>query len=277
MQTLGSLCTGIGGLDLPAEELYSAELIWVSDIDQHCNEVMKHHRPAAAQLGDFTKVDPAAVEVPDILTMGFPCQSVSYSGKQLGTEDDRWIFDSAVEFLKGLPRLPERLILENVRNLIIHKGGETGLGVLRQVASMGYDIRWGCVRASDAGMPHKRERFFAICTQGRAEALTYSNKQRLERSQHKERRLMSARSDHGLQIYGRYAAAVARWESICGITPPAPTDELGRLNPQLVEWILGFPVGYVTDIIPARTNSLRILGNAVAPAQALLAFKLLEQ
>ncbi len=164
MLTIGSLCTGIGGLDLAVERHFGAELLWYSDIDPKANQVMAVQRPHAWALGDFTKIDPATVKVPDILTAGFPCQPVSSAGKQKGTADERWLFDDIVTFIEGLRSLPTWMVLENVRNLLSHDDGRTALGVFREVARLGFDLNYGVVRASDAGLPHKRERFFAVAT-----------------------------------------------------------------------------------------------------------------
>lgn len=48
------------------------------------------------------------------------------------------------------------------------------------------------------------------------------------------------------------------------------------LNPQLPEWMLGLPDGWVTAVPGiARTAALRILGNGVAPAQGAAALRIL--
>jgi DNA (cytosine-5)-methyltransferase 1 len=164
MPTIGSLCTGIGGLDLAVERHFGADLLWYSDIDPKANEVMAAHRPDALALGDFTAVDPATVEVPDILTAGFPCQPVSSAGKQKGTADERWLFNDIITFIEGLRSLPTWVVLENVRNLLSHDSGRTALEVFRQVAGLGFDIDYGVVRASEAGMPHQRARVFIVAT-----------------------------------------------------------------------------------------------------------------
>lgn len=38
-----------------------------------------------------------------------------------------------------------------------------------------------------------------------------------------------------------------------------------------VGWMMGYPRGWVTDILDRRTDALRCLGNAVVPQQALAA------
>lgn len=73
--------------------------------------------------------------------------------------------------------------------------------------------------------------------------------------------------------WGPYLGAVTRWERIHGPAPD-PTDG-GRLNPVFVEWMMGFPRGWVTDLAPRRAG-LRMLGNAVVPHQAIAAMEMLE-
>lgn len=43
--------------------------------------------------------------------------------------------------------------------------------------------------------------------------------------------------------------------------------------PEFVEWMMGFPIGWTEGV--ARTNRLRLLGNAVVPQQGALALHLL--
>mgnify|MGYP000191503786 CR=1 FL=1 len=45
-----------------------------------------------------------------------------------------------------------------------------------------------------------------------------------------------------------------------------PVDGRGRLSPVFVEWMMGLPEGWVTDVTGRwRTVSLRLLGNTVVP------------
>jgi DNA (cytosine-5)-methyltransferase 1 len=76
--------------------------------------------------------------------------------------------------------------------------------------------------------------------------------------------------------WGDYAPAIARWEQAIGRPAPDPTKpgRTGnpRLNPQLVEWMMGWPPGHVTNV-PGVTDpqALRICGNGVVPQQAAAA------
>ena len=274
MSTIGSLCTGIAGLDLAVAQHFDATPIWMSDDNDKASEFLSVRYPDVPNLGDLRTADPATLEVPTILTMGFPCQPVSVAGSHRGTDDDRWLFDDICVFIERLSDRPELLVIENVRNLLSHDQGRTAHRVVSQVAALGYDLRWGVVRASDAGLPHRRERFFAVGTHRRigwptpwTATATYPDPPRLEGPEPARR--------HDVLTGSSYEAAVCHWELISGRPCPPPLDDKARLNPAFTEWVMGFAPGYVTDVITTRTHSLSLLGNSVSPPQAALALELL--
>ena len=153
---LGSFCTGYGGLDMAVEAHYGAHLAWCSEVDKDCNQLLAHHWPGVPNLGDLTKVDWDQVEPVDIMCAGFPCQPFSHAGKRLGGDDERAIFAYIADAV-GVLR-PGIVVLENVAGLLTLGGP----GVVGTLTGLGYDCRWGVVRASDAGAPHRRARWFCI-------------------------------------------------------------------------------------------------------------------
>ncbi|MFE3220259.1 hypothetical protein [Streptomyces antimycoticus] len=75
--------------------------------------------------------------------------------------------------------------------------------------------------------------------------------------------------------WGPYAAAVKRWEELTR-PAPRPVDQRGRLNPALVEWLMGLPDGHVTAVPDlSRVAQLKALGNGVVPQQVAAALRLL--
>jgi DNA (cytosine-5)-methyltransferase 1 len=72
--------------------------------------------------------------------------------------------------------------------------------------------------------------------------------------------------------WGVYGPAIRRWEALTR-PAPAPVDDRQRLAPAFVEWMMGYPAGWVTDVDVARTHQLKMLGNAVIPQQADLAWE----
>ncbi|MFB7917856.1 DNA cytosine methyltransferase [Streptomyces sp. NPDC056061] len=74
--------------------------------------------------------------------------------------------------------------------------------------------------------------------------------------------------------WGAYGPAIERWEAVIGRPAPWPVDDLGRLNPPLVEWLMGLPAGHVTAVPGlSRTAQLKALGNGVVPQQATAALR----
>ena len=77
-----------------------------------------------------------------------------------------------------------------------------------------------------------------------------------------------------------YGPAIRRWEHALGRPAPCPTEpgQRGnrRLSPQFVEWMMGLPAGWVTDVPGLDRNAqLKALGNGVVPQQAAVALRLL--
>ena len=63
-------------------------------------------------------------------------------------------------------------------------------------------------------------------------------------------------------------------EKIYTAAVPSPVDQ-GRLNVKFVEYMMGLPDGWVTDVGLSRSQQLKILGNGVVPQQAELALRIL--
>ena len=89
---------------------------------------------------------------------------------------------------------------------------------------------------------------------------------------------------HGTSRWGKYEAAIRRWESITR-PAPSPTEPNTRGNPRLAaafpEWMQGWPAGWVTALVAlgiiSRNDALRIIGNGVCPQQAVAALRWLLQ
>lgn len=82
----------------------------------------------------------------------------------------------------------------------------------------------------------------------------------------------------GEAVFGKYWGAVRRWEVLLGRAAPDPSVHDGsraRLNAGFVEWMMGLPDGFVTDLDLSRAAKLRILGNGVVPQQAEYAYRIL--
>lgn len=275
MLKIGSLCTGYGGLDMAVEAYFDAETVWTSDIDKYASIVIKE-RISKPNLGDLKMVDWNSVEPIDILTAGYPCQPFSHAGQRKGTEDERHIFPYIMQAISVLR--PRIIVLENVR-------GHLSLGfkeVLQKLAKAGYDAKWRVVRASDAGAPHRRERLFIIAqpsntnrfgSQFRGQDKEWNQ----GKSQFKPCKCSQTITDTERERLQGGVKTRFRYEQGSEMSmrrPPNPLDQ-GRLNAKFVEYMMGLPEGWVTDLPLSRSQQLKILGNGVVPQQAYLALELL--
>lgn len=257
---IGSLCSGYGGLDMAVEAFYGAETAWMCDIDRYASIVIKE-RWGVPNLGDMKQVDWSNVEPVDILTAGYPCQPFSTAGQRKGSADERHLWPHIKEIISHLQ--PSRVILENVR-------GHLTLGfkeVLQDLTEIGYDARWAIVRASDVGAPHQRARLFVIAyPNSRIGRVSSSNNKTITPNATSQR---FQRSINKRDIY-------AQCSDIWNREIPNPLAE-DKLNPKFVEYMMGLPVGWVTDLDISRSQQLKLLGNGVIPQQAYYAIDKLER
>lgn len=157
MLTVGSLFSGIGGLDLGLERA-GMKVIWNCEIDPYACGVLKKHWPQIPNLGNIKEINWNDVPRPDVLCGGYPCQPFSTAGQRQGEEDPRHLFPWVAEAIRQLR--PRYAVMENVSgHLSLGFGTVQGL-----LAEIGYDSRWDCVPAAAVGAPHLRDRVFIIAT-----------------------------------------------------------------------------------------------------------------
>ncbi|MFD6887161.1 DNA cytosine methyltransferase [Streptomyces sp. NPDC059957] len=166
---------------MAVQQVLGGSVAWHVENDANAAAILAHHWPEVPNLGDLTAADFALVEPVDILTAGFPCQDVSEAGLgagiAAGTRSGLWLHVArAIQSLR-----PSLVVIENVRGLLsapAHSDMERcawcvgdgsgkpavrALGaVLADLARLGFDAEWACVRASEIGAPHRRERVFVV-------------------------------------------------------------------------------------------------------------------
>ncbi|WP_433341260.1 DNA cytosine methyltransferase [Streptomyces sp. CA-253872] len=158
-----SLCTGSAALDQAVEHVTGLTTVAVAEKDPAASRLLAARVPHARNLGDITAVDwqhvAAELPRPAALTAGFPCQDISNAGPRGGIAGDRsGLWKTVAEAIRVLrPRL---VFLENVAAI-----RSRGLDIVAaDLAQVGYDARWMCLRAGDAevGACHRRDRWFAV-------------------------------------------------------------------------------------------------------------------
>ncbi|NBT32812.1 MAG: DNA cytosine methyltransferase [Rhodobacteraceae bacterium] len=252
--TVGSLFSGIGGLDLGLERA-GMEVIWQSEIDPYATRVLAKHWPGVPNHGDIKRIEWSDVVRPDVICGGYPCQPFSLAGARQGEEDPRhlwpWVRD-AISVLR-----PRYAILENVRGHL-SLGGTT---VLREIAALGYCAEWRIISAASVGANHRRDRVLIVA---------YPDGLRME----------GPRPELEATRVSREGENVADSESgTSGTAEPYGLPEVfgqaaklrepsGGLRSIASWWETEPDVGRVAHGIPNRVDRLKGLGNAVVPQVA---------
>lgn len=153
-----SLCSGYGGLDMAVEALTGDKVAFVADNDEAASLLLAHHRPEAPNLGDITTYDFTQLrgKVTKIVA-GFSCQDISNAGPREGISGERSrVWKDVCRAIRDIR--PGHAFLENVAAI-----RSRGLNVVAEdLASVGYDLWWTTLRASDVGAAHIRLRWLGI-------------------------------------------------------------------------------------------------------------------
>ncbi len=158
--TVASLFAGIGGFDL-ALTRQGHDIVYANEWDRYAADIYDHHFDRPTDRRDITTV--RATELPDfdLLCGGFPCQAFSVSGKRRGFDDTRGtLFFDIARILEG--KRPRYLLLENVKGLLSHDGGNTIHTIIATLDDLGYDLQWQVLNSKDFGVPQNRERIFIV-------------------------------------------------------------------------------------------------------------------
>lgn len=155
--TVGSLFSGIGGIDLAAQWA-GFETAWFVEKEPYCQKVLSRHWPNTPIHSDvFECHDLPQV---DVIVGGFPCQPFSVAGKRQGANDERFLLPEMLRIVQEVN--PHVVLFENVPGFpSLNDGAEFKL-LLWALAGMGFNAEWGHLRASDIGAPHRRERWFCV-------------------------------------------------------------------------------------------------------------------
>jgi len=160
---MGSLFSGIGGLDLGLERsIPGLQTVWQVEKEEFCRSILERHWPNTKQYNNVLHVGAHNLEPVDVICAGFPCQSISIAGNMEGLENEEksglwWQVHRLVSEFQSIGHEPI-LVLENVSN-IIRVGGPDVVGSL---AAIGYDCEWTIISAAQCGAPHLRRRWFAV-------------------------------------------------------------------------------------------------------------------
>ena len=193
--------------------------------------------------------------VVDVVSGGFPCQDISAAGKGAGIDGERsGMWREMARIIREVR--PRYAFIEN-SPMLTSRGLDR---VLSDLASMGFDARWGVLGAADVGAPHQRDRIWVVADSNRKWKLQQ------ERSESYEWGRIGNGGDEMA-----YANSAQRQGNKC--TERSKAQRTNACKPSW--WDIEPDVGRVAHGVAARVDRLKAIGNGQVPAVAATAWKLL--
>jgi len=244
---IGSLFTGIGGLDLGLERAGLGPVLWQVECNERARAVLEQHWPEAIRYDDVRSVGAATLARVGLICGGFPCQDVSSAGARAGLQGSRSGLWFEFERIVGELR-PEWVVVENVAS-----GAALWVDtVLRELEQLGYACLPIPLAASDVGAPHRRSRVFVVAHADRQGQSAFAVHGEMERSSRAARDVADALQPRREEDRPQAHAGRCRLAPHTGWQP-----ERGMVP--LVHGVSSRLAGR------ARREQIRLLGNSVVP------------
>jgi len=180
----------------------------------------------------------------DVVSGGFPCQDISAAGKGAGLDGERsglW-----GEMARVIHEVQPRFVFVENSPMLTSRG----LGrVLGDLATMGFDARWGVLGASDVGAPHQRDRIWIVAKNANSNGI---------------------RQQKNTDKRGVCKQTITSWN----------TRRLGEMGAERF-WTAPRPPGAsdvgMDDGVAARVDRLKAAGNGQVPLCAAAAWRILNE
>tara|TARA_B100001287_G_scaffold250135_1_gene230469 strand:+ start:4308 stop:5243 length:936 start_codon:yes stop_codon:yes gene_type:complete len=162
MITVGSLYSGVGGIDLGFQK-EGFSISWSNEWDKNaCITFRKNFKHRLIEK-DIWDIDFRKLSKVDVLTAGFPCQTFSVAGLRKGFKEKRgkhfFRILECIDFLK-----PPVVFLENVKNLKNHNSGNTFKTIIECLKLREYSIHEKIINTKElTEIPQNRERIYIVC------------------------------------------------------------------------------------------------------------------
>ncbi len=174
--TLFEAFAGIGSQHIAMNELakefgFKLKVVGISEIDKYAIQSYNAIHGETKNYGSITDIQ----EIPqvDIFTYSFPCQDISLAGHQKGFTKGSgtrsgllWEVERLLENQEKISKLPQVLIMENVKSLLSEQFKDDLQEWKDKLESLGYSNFLDVLNAKDYEIPQNRERVFMISILG---------------------------------------------------------------------------------------------------------------
>ena len=165
------LFSGAGGFSYGMEKNPNFTTEVALDFNEKALDTFKYNMPETEIVsGDITDaktkkkvIDISKKRKVNMIIGGPPCQGFSLKGKKQGLDDPRnYLFREYLNIVSDIQ--PEVFVIENVKALLSTSAGWFKNQIVEKVNSMGYQVSYGVLTASDFGVPQARQRAIFICS-----------------------------------------------------------------------------------------------------------------
>ena len=302
IKTVGSVCSGIEAASVAWEPL-GLKFKWFSEIAPFPSSVLKEKYPNIPNLGDMNNIPSLittdAIEAPDLICGGTPCQAFSLAGWKNGLNDDRGnltlkfaeIIEANDNKRTSLGLSRSIVFWENVEGVLTDKTNAFGcfisllagtdevvLGVHWPNSGVVYgkirNIAWRVLDAKYFGLPQQRRRLYVLAG-GKdfhpENVLFEQNNEKL--STFPSRSLTFDKDGHRFEVFREYtdclyAAYGTKWNGNAAATNGSlfivQDERIRRLSPLECERLMGFPDNYTDLPHTKKTSRYQAVGNSWA-------------
>ncbi|MCB9822981.1 repressor LexA [Candidatus Nomurabacteria bacterium] len=162
--TTVDLFAGVGGIRLGFENA-GFTTVFANDFEVKCADTYNaNFKTAKLIVEDITKISTKDIPDCDFVLGGFPCQAFSIAGHRKGFEDEKGRGNLFLDIARILDdKKPTGFLLENVKNLKSHDGGNTFKVIEKTLTELGYFIKSKILNSMEYGnVPQNRERIYIV-------------------------------------------------------------------------------------------------------------------
>ena len=211
----------------------------------------------------------------DVVSGGFPCQDISAAGKGAGIDGERsgmW-----GEMARIIYEVRPRFAFVENSPMLTSRGLGTVLGDL---ASMGFDAKWGVLGAADVGANHQRDRIWIVGKYLPPPHLAHAHSTHEQRNERTER----TQTEHA-DIDSTGQLAYTERKRLQGQREYEQSMRAKAYGRRKTTWLIDGcssdfwkvepRVGRVADGVAARVDRLKAIGNGQVPLCAATAWRIL--
>lgn len=170
------LFAGVGGIRLGFEKA-GFSTVFANDFEAKCADTYNHNFDTAKLVvEDITKIHTNDIPDCDFVLGGFPCQAFSIAGYRKGFNDEKGrgnLFFDIARIIED--KQPIGFLLENVKNLKTHDGGNTFRVIEETLSDLGYHIKAKVLNSMEYGnVPQNRERIYIVGFKDKAKTDTFT-------------------------------------------------------------------------------------------------------